>query len=347
MTNHIISKKILNTIKEKKILPKPRWEFVLKNYFVWSIGILALIVGSLAFSVIIYMSKYNDWDVYQSIESNLVKFILMTLPYFWLICLILFIIVAFYNFKHTKKGYRFNLTTIIIAIISISLLSGVLLYNFGLGHAIDKLSTERLPFYEKLMNNRRAIWQNPNKGFLICEVIEVVDDKNIITEDPTGNIWNIIIKDTLPNFSNIIQKGDKVKIIGEKQNDNLFYAKMIMPVRPPMETWFNARRPMPHDNIKNKLEMINQLEKDKKEIGKICENNNDCRVPFFYAIRSDCPYESKCIDNKCTVLCPWTGPNIINAPCEQTSDCDCSNYLLNNKGECICFEKKCAIVIDK
>lgn len=36
-----------------------------------------------------------------------------------------------------------------------------------------------------------------------------------------------------------------------------------------------------------------------------CEQNEDCILPFDYAIRSSCPYATRCIDNKCEVYCPW------------------------------------------
>jgi hypothetical protein len=35
-----------------------------------------------------------------------------------------------------------------------------------------------------------------------------------------------------------------------------------------------------------------------------CTTDADCEVPNEYAIRSICPYTSKCINNKCTVVCP-------------------------------------------
>ena len=44
---------------------------------------------------------------------------------------------------------------------------------------------------------------------------------------------------------------------------------------------------------------------DDTEINKSCFADSDCKLPGSYAIRSDCPYDMKCIDYKCTVICPW------------------------------------------
>ncbi|MCD4753702.1 MAG: hypothetical protein K8R40_11575 [Anaerolineaceae bacterium] len=44
---------------------------------------------------------------------------------------------------------------------------------------------------------------------------------------------------------------------------------------------------------------------DDTEINKTCSADSDCKLPMSYAILSHCPYEMKCIDNKCTVICLW------------------------------------------
>lgn len=35
-----------------------------------------------------------------------------------------------------------------------------------------------------------------------------------------------------------------------------------------------------------------------------CSQDTDCLLPADYAIRSSCPYESRCIESACTVICP-------------------------------------------
>jgi putative hemolysin len=38
-----------------------------------------------------------------------------------------------------------------------------------------------------------------------------------------------------------------------------------------------------------------------------CETDQDCTLPGEWAIRSVCPYEVRCLEAKCTVVCPWPG----------------------------------------
>ena len=49
-----LSEKVLKEIKEKKIEPAPRWQFLLKDYFVWLSFAASVIIGAIAFCVILY-----------------------------------------------------------------------------------------------------------------------------------------------------------------------------------------------------------------------------------------------------------------------------------------------------
>ena len=41
-----------------------------------------------------------------------------------------------------------------------------------------------------------------------------------------------------------------------------------------------------------------------KVTGESCKKDKECETPGEYLIRSSCPFTSKCLDNKCTVICP-------------------------------------------
>ncbi|MDD3302453.1 MAG: DUF2178 domain-containing protein [Candidatus Gracilibacteria bacterium] len=49
------------------------------------------------------------------------------------------------------------------------------------------------------------------------------------------------------------------------------------------------------ENINYKIE---------KQLNIQCNDDNDCETPGEYLIRSNCPYTSKCIKDKCNVICP-------------------------------------------
>jgi len=232
MKDNKFGKEIFEKIEENKIKPKPKWEFLLKNYLMWVFGVLSLVIGSLAVSVIIYMLRHNDWEVYENVTNSLLEFILVTLPYFWLVILALFILVADYNLKHTKKGYKYNLSLVIAVSLGVNVVFGGLLYNFGIGEAIDDIFGENAPFYREIINRRVPLWDHPEEGRLMGKIIEIESiDKFTIQDFKQGN-WMVDAEDarTMPIIK--IKIGEDVRIIGEPFADHQIKAYIIMPIGP-------------------------------------------------------------------------------------------------------------------
>jgi hypothetical protein len=231
---------ILDKIKDLK--PKPRWQFLLKDYFIWFLAVLALLFSSLALAVIMYMLVNNDWDVYRNISNSLLEFIFLTLPYFWLVFLGIFILITHYNFRHTKKGYKFSLSKIFLLSLVFNIFLGTFLYNIGLGQAIDNLVARNLPFYKQLINKRQHIWSNIDEGFL-GGVVMSIDDQEIKLRDIEGNIWIIKHFNTsTPGFVNL-QIGQPIRIIGQKIDSQNFEMYTILPMRG--MRWMNDGHRMP------------------------------------------------------------------------------------------------------
>lgn len=42
-----------------------------------------------------------------------------------------------------------------------------------------------------------------------------------------------------------------------------------------------------------------------------CQAKEDCQTPDSYLLRSNCPYESRCLEGKCTVVCPRPAEQLI------------------------------------
>ena len=228
-----LSQEVLKKIEEKHIKPKPRWTFLLKDYAVWILGALALFSGGLAFAVVIYMVKNNDWEVYKNINGSLPQFVVLTMPYFWLIFLAVFILVAHYNFKHTKTGYRYRLPAVIGVSIVLSIGLGGFLYGAGVGRAIDDVLSENAPgFYRVFVNRRLDMWARPERGLLLGLITTVNNPQEFELLDFERRTWAVSAFDAaMPPFIKI-ESGGRIKMIGEKTGENAFHAVMIMPVGP-------------------------------------------------------------------------------------------------------------------
>jgi hypothetical protein len=226
--------KILSKIKEEKIEPKPKWQFLLRDCFIWLVFLVSLLVGAVAFCVSLYIFTTNDWDLYKYLHTTLVGHIFISIPYIWIILLVIFILIANYNFKHTKKGYRHEVYVVFGFSFLGSLILGYFLHSLGMGEGIEKNLASSLPFYEKMTccGNRKDIWDQPEKGLLGGEIMELLDEENFELKDFHGMIWlvreNKNILEYRPLF---IQSGKQVKIIGEKKEPAVFWAKEIRPWR--------------------------------------------------------------------------------------------------------------------
>ncbi|MFC1598941.1 hypothetical protein ACFL2U_02975 [Patescibacteria group bacterium] len=239
MSNQEISQKILQTIKSKKIEPKPKCYFIAYNVIIWFLSMLGLLIGSLSFAVILYIIINNDWDVYKNINDSFWKFLLLTLPYLWLILLAIFIGFAYYNFKLTKKGYKFPFIIIIISYILISIIIGSILYSFGVGQAIDQALTEKTPLYTKMFNNRHNLWTQPEQGRLAGIIIEIKDQNIFLLNDLTKKEWQVIsVQPLKPQF----KPGIKIRVIGQQTEPTTFKAIQIIPFKPQLPKLLQQKR---------------------------------------------------------------------------------------------------------
>jgi hypothetical protein len=236
MSTNNFDQELIAKIKEEKIAPKPRWHFLLKNYVVWIIGSLALLIGAASVSVMFHLFRYNNFSMLTAGDKSFGKFFLLTLPYFWIIFLGLFIFVVYYNFKHTKKGYFYSLPLIVFISISVSLLLGLLFHGLGLGRTIDDILGRQVPFYGKVFNRQLDFWFAPEEGRLTGVVVGADDDAVFYLLDPAGEGWQVIIEknDRFPG----VRVGLPISAVGRAVDGHKFYADMVRPAGPPGQGFF-------------------------------------------------------------------------------------------------------------
>lgn len=225
--------KVLSRIKEEKIKPKPRWQFLLKNYFVWLAFAVSVLVGAISFCVIIFFFFSNDWDIYKYLKVNPFQHFIFSLPYLWIIVLLAFLALAYYNYKHTKSGYRCETYVILGLSILASVILGLLFhFGLGMGEKIDNHLSNNLPVYSRLHAycNRQNIWSQPEKGLLGGKIKEIIGDNEFKLEDFKGLVWQIEEdEEVLMPAGFVVAVGRKVKLVGEKRAERYFWAKEIRP----------------------------------------------------------------------------------------------------------------------
>jgi hypothetical protein len=364
-----LSDKVLKKIEKKNITPKPRWIFTLQNVAVWFSSILFLLIGGLAFSVVIYMILESDWSLYANLNDSLWKFVILILPYFWLVILILLVVLANYNLKNTKGGYRYQLRTIVILVLLISLLLGGVFYLLGLGKKIDETFAEKMPIYERFINkiNRdKGMWMKPGRG-LLAGVITSFEDGVMRISDFNNDVWVIRIDDKTVFRGIEADINHGIKMIGTElleldalaEGERIFQADFV-DVLPNLDWFRHHPRGVKRiitmregdRGIVSAPESFMHMEYDENvNLEHECRFKEDCTTPFPFMIRSDCPFESECINHDCRVVCskPWENQAeevTKEKQCSYNKECSCDYYQGSDLEDCICFENRCMVLVD-
>ena len=229
MTKPTLSSKILKKIKKGKIMPKPKWEFLLKNYVFWGAFLASILVGGLVASIAIFRIVNNDWNLAKKLGQHPVSFGFKTMPYFWLIILVIFIFIAYYNFKHTKKGYKFRLPITIISSILISVVLGFAFFGIGTAKQMEEKALRHFPQYRALYYDKEVDrWSQADKGVLAGEIKEI-NEISIEIESLNGDIWTILTDGLPKEMTKGLHEEIPIKIFGELVDENVFRAEKIGP----------------------------------------------------------------------------------------------------------------------
>jgi len=223
---------LLGRLKKEKLAPAPRWRFEVKNYSIWTLGAASVAVGSVSFALIIDLVQSNDWAIYDEISDGFGQFLLLTLPYFWILLLVLFMSAAYYNIRHTRFGYRYPLSALLAASVLMSFAGGYFLYRSGFGRLADDFLGERAPYYREIMNPQMRFWDAPEHGRLMGVVSSTTADLKFLLTDMRASEWLIdcgVCSGPLPV---IISAGRPVRLSGHVVDENVFFADRVLPVGP-------------------------------------------------------------------------------------------------------------------
>ena len=256
MEDKNLSQEILTNIKEHKIAPRPKWQFLFKNYFIWTIGFLALFFGAVSISLIIFMLRYNEWSSYSRLDSGPIESLLLVVPIFWIISLAVFVILVYFNFKKTKHGYRYNHLLIIGGAIILSIILGFGFSALGMGQKIDAILGRRAPLYDSLINPRLRFWSKPGAGRLSGLVVSKNTDDDFVVVDNNNVEWQINYVESNDEklaeakkngaasddeIYNVVV-GRPVRFLGTETGAQEFKAKELIPFHPGREFFYRLEK---------------------------------------------------------------------------------------------------------
>jgi hypothetical protein len=230
MSDHKFSEDILHAINEKHISPKPKWEFWIKDWAVWTAGIISILVGGIAVGLIITFIRTDDWSILtrSNPDGQGINIALILFPYFWILVLIGFLVLARINIAHTKKGYRLTIPMFAGISVILSILLGICFYDAGLEQMIDSALMDRPGRYLEFIHPRAGLWSRPAQGMLGGIVVGIRDPETIILQDFYNKPWIVHIPDN--GFSvDDLPIHARVRCIGIQIDQNEFVSSQILP----------------------------------------------------------------------------------------------------------------------
>ncbi|MBK8554373.1 MAG: hypothetical protein IPL65_00745 [Lewinellaceae bacterium] len=222
------SEKLIQTIREKNIQPVPKHFFTLKNAAAWLGFLLAVLLGALAFSVVLFCIQQTDFNLFSHLGHSRLEFFLGLLPVFWILFLMLALVLAMVSIRKTGKGYKFSITRLAAFTTAFSILAGTLLFIAGGGRALEHAFELNVNLYESVQEKKVKLWSQPEQGYLSGTILSS-DATSILIEDFSNQQWEMHYDSAFVAPVLTLEKGQKIKAIGKMLGKGQFEAREIRP----------------------------------------------------------------------------------------------------------------------
>lgn len=241
------TKKVIERIKHEGIEPEPGWKFAMRRSLLWIGIVLAGGFAALSLSMTAFSLLSIDRNPFTLPPDRLFSFTFFrSLPFFWIGLLIAFSVLAVFEFRNTRHGYRHRIAAVAILSGFVVVVGASLLSAWGADEGAERMMKNRFPHYAEMTEMRERFWSRPEEGFLSGTITGITPD-GVFLADSEGTTWVVILKDDAKIRPLVrIEKESAVKILGEKRNDHVFEAEEIRPWKKPMESPDPMRRHGPY-----------------------------------------------------------------------------------------------------
>lgn len=264
-----IENRILSKIRTENLHPKSFWYFVVKDYSLWGLVFLSIILASISIAPIIFIINNLELGYAKHIDSNIFFFLFHMFPYTWILLCAITTVLATIAWENTKHGYRFDGKKVFVISLLISLGLGIVLHTLSFGKKIDdEFKNMSLGKYKSFEEQRDINWFNPTQGRLIG-IVETISTSSFILSNKNNNFSESIFVDISVPGSEFVGVENKVRVIGFFNNSQKFIACGILP-----------------DNLRIQQKLIDKEIRDKirdtrdNKIKQIFETYPECKDIF-------------------------------------------------------------------
>lgn len=227
-----VKDRVFTVIEEQGVEPRARYVFWCQNWLVWALWGVSIVVGALSVAVLAFASTHQYYALYEASHDNFVTFFFDVLPLLWFGVFAGLLVLAAWQLRRTKRGYRFSLSVLGGSSLIFSLMLGGLFHLGGFGFVLDKRLGEIAPMYESQLKMERKIWQNPAEGRLIgMQRGAAQSSTSVQFIDTAGQQWTVTVTDLTEADVLYLAEGNRVRLLGAQSTSQVaeFYACGVFP----------------------------------------------------------------------------------------------------------------------
>ena len=225
--------KLFQRIETEQVAPRSKLFFLGRECAVWLFWMISVVMGALAISVTEFVVSHQQYALYQATHDNFFTFVVDVLPYLWILTFAVMAVVAVYDLRHTKYGYRYPVWVILASSVVMSFAGGSAMQYFGFGYELDEHLGRYLSLYTSQGKLEQQMWQAPAEGRLIGRQVysTLAPTSTIVFEDVSGQRWRMEIDELDPADIELLDDENPVRLLGTVENGEMgiFHACGALP----------------------------------------------------------------------------------------------------------------------
>lgn len=151
MSMNDFSQHIEEAIEARGMTPRPRWHFLFKRSVFWSLALISILLGAIAFSVADYIFFDNEGVSPAVLLESPLEGIVQSVPVLWILIFGLFVGVTFFGFRNTRTGYQYRTFAVAVGVVVLTIVLGLILSLFDFGQGVHYYLLHNTSFYDALI----------------------------------------------------------------------------------------------------------------------------------------------------------------------------------------------------
>lgn len=226
---------VLDRIEAEAITPRPRWQclaFSSSNWIIWAISVA---LGALSLAIVWYVLTSAPYMLYEATHETAFTLLVELIPLLWITLLGVMLVLAVFEMRRTKRGYRFSLVAIVGSSVAFSVVGAVIFHLAGFSMWFDSALGQYVKGYMSFDKMEVRMWHNPTMGRYVGVI--VVPAAGLPPaflpqpefRDADGMIWRVITESLTPAERSLLFSAKPVQIIGTSTFPQMLHLCAVVP----------------------------------------------------------------------------------------------------------------------